>query len=275
MKKASLSPVLLALCLVVQPLAWTQAHAGDNAITSLHSNINMHLGLAMKKNMAACVAQGCETNRAFDKRVQEIGQKLAVTAYDLYPNLEKKSSNFQFNIVDKEAAGMASNAGGNIVLFRGLQNLALNDEALSFIIAREMGHVIGQHHKRNTSTKLIISAVATFIFPVAGILGVSSTAAQASSVSSIVTSVASTATSFVGGKVAMLSVKPKQLAEADAYANSMLESHGLDYHLVFNGLPVLDDNATSWLKDLHKSKVKLRSRLKIQGHSTALAMATY
>ena len=203
----------------------------------------------------------------------QLGQKLATVAYDLYPKLEKRVPYFQFSVVDKEAAGTASNAEGDIVLFRGLQYLALNDEALNFIIAREMGHVIGQHHTRNTATKLIISAIASVVFPVAGIIAASSTAAQASTISSVITSAASTATSYVGSKVAMVSVKPSQLAESDAIANSMLESQGLSYHQVLNGLPEAEENATSWLKDLQKSKLKLQARLKMQDYTIALAKA--
>ena len=53
---------------------------------------------------------------------------------------------FTFGVVDKKNAGTASNGAGKVVLFRGLQHLELRDDALSFVIAREMGHVIGEHH---------------------------------------------------------------------------------------------------------------------------------
>jgi Zn-dependent protease with chaperone function len=282
MNRRYLSPVVLAFCFSAQPIAWTQAYADDGSLTSppksinrLYSDIDMRLSLAMKKNSTACVAEACEANRAFDERVQQLGQNLATVAYDLYPNLEQRVPYFQFNVVDKEAIGTASNAEGDIVVFRGLQHQVLNDEALSFLIAREMGHVIGRHHTKNTSTKLIISAVASFVFPVAGIIAASSTAAQASTVSSVVTSVASSATSFVGSKVAMTKVKPKQLAESDAIANSMLESQDADYRLVFNGLPVFEDESTGWLQDLKKSRAKLQARLKFQSDIRTLAMSTH
>lgn len=289
MKRKVISPFLLALSLSVQSLVWTQAFAGDNGLPTainsqstapksihrLYSDIDMRLSLATKKNMSACVAEQCEANHAFDVRVDRIGQQLAGIAYDLYPNLSKRVATFQFSVVDKKAEGTASNAKGDVVLFRGLQHLTLNDAALSFIIAREMGHVIGKHHTKNTSTKLIISAIASVVFPVAGLIAASSTAAQASTVTSLVTSVASTTTSLVGTRVAMISVKPKQLAESDAYANSLLESQNLDYHQVFNGLPKAEENSTSWLKDLQQSKLKLQARLKMKDVATTLAMQTY
>jgi len=156
------------------------------------------------------------------------------------------------------------------VVFRGLQNMSLNDEALSFIIAREMGHVIGQHHRKNSSTKLIISAIASFIFPVAGIIGASSTAAQASSASTLVTSAASTATSLIGSKVAMISVKPSQLAESDAIAKRLLQSQSKSLHMVVNGLPAQEVNSSSWLKDLQTSKALLSQQLKADATAVAL-----
>jgi predicted Zn-dependent protease len=279
MKRRYLSQAVMVVCLSIQPFAWTQAHADGNSLTSFPNSINQiyadidtRLTLATKKNVAPCEAAECVSNHEFDERVQSIGQRLAVAAFDLYPNLEQRVPYFQFNVVDKDAIGAASNASGDIVLFRGVQTLGLNDEALSFVIAREMGHVIGQHHSKNSSTKLIISALASFIFPVAGIIGASSTAAQASSASTLLTSAASTATSYIGSKVAMISVKPSQLAESDTIAKNLLESQSRDLHLVVSGLPIQEASNSGWLKDLQTSKANLNQQLKIQTTTVALVV---
>lgn len=263
--------ILLVLSVSFQPLVWSQAWAGDRGLinepTSIHrlySDVDMRLSLVTKTNMPTCVAAQCKQNQTFDDRVQRIGQQLSGVAYNLYPNLINRVAVFKFSVADKVAEGTASNADGNIIIFRGLQQLTLNDEALSFIIAREMGHVIGKHHTKNTSTKLLISAVASVVFPVAGLIAASSTAAQASTVSTAVTSAASTATSLIGSEVAMISVKSTQLAESDAYANSLLESQEVDYQQVFNGLPMAQENQSDWLDDLQESKSKLQARLNMQ-----------
>jgi len=277
MKNRHLTSAVLAVCLSLQPMVLTKAYAEGGSlialpksINNLYSNIDMKVSLATKKNMAPCEADECEVNRAFDERVQLIGQKLAIAAFDLFPQVDQRIAYFQFNVVDKEDAGTASNAEGNVVVFRGLQNMSLNDEALSFIIAREMGHVIGQHHRKNSSTKLIISALASFIFPVAGIIGASSTAAQASSASTLVTSAASTATSLIGSKVAMISVKPSQLAESDAIAKRLLQSQSESLHMVVSGLPDQQLNSSSWLRDLQTSKALLSQQLKVDATAVAL-----
>lgn len=279
MNRKSICPIVSAISLMAQPLFCGSAWADDNSLISeptavhrLYSDVNMRLSLAITANMEACVAAQCQANQAFDDRVNRIGQQLAAIAYDLYPNLSKRVPSFQFAVVDKQVEGTASNADGDIVVFRGLQQQQLNDEALSFIIAREMGHVMGKHHTKNASTKLIISAVASVIFPVAGIIAASSTAAQASTVTSVVTSAASTATSLIGAKVAMIKVKPDQLTESDAYANSLLESQNQDYHLVFSGLPEAKARDTDWLKDLQLSKARLQSRLEFEDKATAIAL---
>lgn len=279
MNHKPIGTIVSAIILMVQPFICGTAKADDNSLidepTALHrfySDVNMRLSLAVKPNMEACVAVQCQENQQFDERVNRIGQQLAAIAYDLYPNLSNRVPSFQFAVVDKQVEGTASNAAGDIVVFRGLQQQQLNDEALSFIIAREMGHVIGKHHTKNTSTKLIISAVASVIFPVAGIIAASSTAAQASTVTSVVTSAASTATSLIGAKVAMIKVKPDQLTESDAYANSLLESQNQDYQLVFKGLPEAEAGDTDWLKDLQLSKAKLQSRLQLEEKTTAIAL---
>jgi predicted Zn-dependent protease len=279
MNRKSIGTIVATISLIVSPFFCGNARADDNSLigepTTLHriySDVNMRLSLAIKSNMDACIADQCHANQQFDERVNLIGQQLATTAYDLYPNLSKRVPSFQFAVVDKEVQGTASNANGDIVVFRGLQQQDLNDEALSFIIAREMGHVIGKHHTKNTSTKLIISAVASVVFPVAGIIAASSTAAQASTMTSVVTSAASTATSLIGAKVAMIQVKPDQLAESDAYANSLLESQSQDYALIVKGLPEAQENASDWLNDLQKSKRKLQARLQSEDATIALAM---
>ncbi len=279
MNRKSICLKAFTIILMVQPFvcgsAWADDHSLISEPTAVHrfySDVNMRLSLAITPNMDACVAAQCQANQAFDDRVNRIGQQLAAIAYDLYPNLSKRVPSFQFAVVDKQVEGTASNADGDIVVFRGLQQLQLNDEALSFIMAREMGHVMAKHHTKNASTKLIISTVASVIFPVAGIIAASSTAAQASTVTSMVTSAASTATSLIGAKVAMIKVKPDQLTESDAYANSLLESQNQDYALIVKGLPDEQEGASDWLNDLQKSKAKLQSRLQFKDFATALSM---
>ena len=201
-------------------------NSNDSLVPSLISDavsdVDMQLRLAVKTNALECAADICQQNQAFDTLVQQLGTQLSDAAYAQYLTLKKSVPNFVFNVADKNEAGSTSNARSKVVIFRGLQPFVLTDEALSFVMPRGMAHVIGKHHNNNTSTKLIISALATILFPAVGIIGASSAATQATTSTTLLTSAASTATSLLGSEVALAKMKPSQLLEADEIALKVL-----------------------------------------------------
>lgn len=213
-----------------------------DSVSNIYSDIDMHVRLANKPNEDICMLEQCALNKAFDTQVQELGSSLVIAAYAMYPALSDRVSHFVFSVVDKKEPGMASNAAGKIVVFRGIQRLQLSEDALAFLIAREMGHVIGRHHDKNTSTKIIISVLASVLFPVISIF-------TASNVASLVTSAATTTTSYVGSEVVLARVKPSQLKESDDIALQLLEAEGRDIRSVTS---VLQQNKGdgNWSKDL-------------------------
>lgn len=216
-----------------------------DSVSNIYSDIDMRVRLANKPNEDICSPEQCALNKAFDTQVQELGSHLAIAAYAMYPVLGARGSRFVFSVVDKKEPGMASNAAGKIVVFRGIQRLQLSEDALAFLIAREMGHVIGRHHDKNTSTKIIISVLASVLFPVISIFTASNVVAQASNVTSLVTG----ATSYVGSEVVLARVKPSQLKESDDIALQLLEAEGRDIRSVTS---VLQQNKGdgNWSKDL-------------------------
>jgi hypothetical protein len=269
MKHMFVCRLVLALLISIQPFWFFQARGGtitvfpgnvnntisipnsvnsnevNNAgVSEVYSDLEMKFDLAIKDNAAPCEKFECQENKAFDKRMQFLGKRLATTTYKKHPDLKERVKTFKFNVVDKVEAGTASNAKGDIVIFRGLQHLKLSDKAMRFLIAREMGHVIAKHHNKNTTAKLIISAIVAAVVPVAGIVSVT----------------ASTATTYVGGKVVMLKVKPKQLAEADNIALSLLGTKRSGLRGVMNALPK-EEATTDWSKDLQMSKNNLARKL--------------
>lgn len=225
-----------------------------DSISDIYSDVDMRVRLASKPNAAACVAVGCESQQEFDARVQQLGAQLSASAYSVYPTLKKRVPQFAFSVIDKKEPGTASNGAGKVVLFRGLQEYELSDDALSFIMAREMGHVIGKHHTKNTSTKLIISALASIAFPAFAIIGASST-------TTLLTSAASTATSMVGSEVALTKMKPTQLAESDAIALKLLSSQEWDLYSVASILQFDDSIQNSWTQDLNISNTQLQKKV--------------
>ena len=248
-------------------------------ISDAVSDVDMQLRLAAKPNVASCIADICLQNQAFDARVQQLGAQLSAAAYVEYPLLKKRLPSFVFSVADKKEAGSASNARGKVVLFRGLQQLTLTDDALRFVIAREMAHVIGKHHNKNISTKLIISALATILFPAVGIIGASSAATQATTATTLLTSAASTATSMLGSEVALAKMKPSQLLEADEIAVKVLSQREWNLRETASVLQ-LDEtelSATSatnnWLQDLQTSQHYLQQLVNSEDNAI-VALAT-
>lgn len=233
------------------------AEESDSPISDLYSDIDMRLRLSVKQNADACNLAYCEANQEFDARVSAIGRYLAKAATILYPQQAKLIQRMTFSVTDKKDAGTASNNKGEVIVFRGVQHMQLSDDALGYVIAREMGHVLDGHHITNTSTKLIISAIASVVFPAAAIIGASSTAAQASTATSLVTSAASTATSMLGGEIAMAKMKPTQLQKADEIAYQIMEKTDWDLRSTNNVLIQGDTSTSAWMLDLEQSRIQL------------------
>lgn len=232
------------------------------SISDIYSDVDMRVRLAAKANAAPCTAESCNFNQEFDARVQQLGAQLSASAYAVYPTIKKRVKQFSFSVVDKKDAGTASNGAGRVVLFRGLQQLNLSDDALSFVMAREMGHVIGDHHSTNTYTKLLISVVASVAFPALAVIGASSAAAQATTATTLLTSAASTATSVVGSELALARVKPTQLVESDEIALNLMNHQGWDLPSAASALQFDAPDSTSpqngWMQDLQISEVQLQ-----------------
>jgi hypothetical protein len=231
------------------------------SISDVYSDIDMRVRLAGKSSAAPCSAEQCIENLAFDARVSSIGRYLSKAAIQLYPQQEATIQRMVFSVAEKQEAGTASNNKGQIVVLRGVQSLQLSDEALGFVMAREMSHVIAGHHKTNTSTKLIISVLASVLFPAIAIVGASSAAAQASTATSLLTSAASTATSMVGGEVAVAKLKPTQLSQADEMALALMEKVEWDMRHVQSVLTKDDAPQGAWMLDLQTSRILLANKI--------------
>jgi hypothetical protein len=225
----------------------------------------MQFHLATVRNIETpCKDAGCQVNRDFDHHVQQLGARLGEAAFVAYPDLNRRLSQFKFEVAEKAEPGTSSSASGKIVIFRGVQNLHLYDEALSFVMAREMGHVISRHHDEKTATRLLFSVAAGVLFPALNLFTSSTTLAQASSLTSTATAAstaASSATSFVGSKVVLDNLQPYQSREADAIAIVLLERQGWDKTRVAraaaNSTPV--DGSGAWASDYRLSVAKLKA----------------
>ncbi len=237
-----------------------------NAIGRLYSNAELTVQLATKPDLQACQDTTClEENARFNEQVIRLGNTLQERAYLLDKDLHERIPQFVFTVADKKTVGTISDASGNIVVFRGLQSYALSDNALQFLMAREMAHVIAGHHDKNVATKLLITAIASVVFPALAIVSASSAAQQASTATTIATNAASTATSLLGGEVAMKQAKPSQLKESDTWALKLIADEYTDLATLADELQLelaimQESLKNGWTKDLEKSVAYLQEK---------------
>ena len=197
-----------------------------SAISSVYSELNMKLSLATEANAhSPCAGANCDLDRTFDNRVLRLGNGLANAAFEAYPDLNKHFNKFEFIIVDKLNPGSISNSSGKVVIFRGVQKLLLGDEELSFLIAREMGHVIALHHDENSATAIMFSMLAAAFVPISNLISGSAVLVQTGS-TSVQSTVTASVASLIGSKVTIANYAPEQLHEADAIAMNLLSRRG-------------------------------------------------
>ncbi|MDD5299906.1 MAG: AMIN domain-containing protein [Gallionella sp.] len=231
--------------------------AAPTSVSAVYSEMDMHLSLVTEANTGApCAGAECELDRAFDQKILRLGTSLAQSAFATYPDLTRQFGKFEFIIAEKSNPGSVSSAAGTVVIFRGVQKLNLGDETLAFLIAREMGHVIGRHHEENSATSILFSVLASVLMPMSNLISGSSAAmAQTASTSSAASTAAASAASFIGSKITISSHKIEQLREADAIAMNLLERLGWNRNDIAGALVastrIMGDD--SWSKDLRAS----------------------
>ncbi len=240
----------LAACSSSAPTGRLQLTA-PTPLSAVYSEVNMQLSLVTEANThTPCFGHECELNREFEHRVLRVGTRLAQAAFAIHPELHEHIDKFEFIIAEKSSPGSLSNSAGSVVIFRGVQQLQLGEEALAFLIAREMGHIIAHHHEENSATSMLFSVLAAVFIPVTNLLSGSAAVAQTASASAMSTA-ATSAASFIGSKITIASYKADQSREADGIALDLLVKLGWNKYILANSLVsqtkfVNDDN---WSKD--------------------------
>lgn len=225
-------------------------------VSNAYSEMDMRLRLIVEADVKSpCAGEECDLNRAFDQRIVQLGERLAKSAFETHIDLSERITRFEFLVAEKSEPGSASSAAGTIIIFRGVQQLSLNDEALSFLIAREMGHVIGRHHDKNSTTSIVISALAQVLVPIANVFRGAAALIETTPVTTSMT----TASSVIGSRAVIENYKSSQLYEADTIAINLLARQGWDRGRVAAVLAAStqpkEDN--SWSREFQLSSMKV------------------
>ncbi|OGA21860.1 MAG: hypothetical protein A3I02_15685 [Betaproteobacteria bacterium RIFCSPLOWO2_02_FULL_67_26] len=234
-------------------------------MTAVYSEVDMQLMLVTRADAPSrCTEPACSMWDDVDQRVARIGPDLAKAAYRLYPDIASRVRNFEFVVADKSEPGTVSASSGRIMVLRPVGSLAPNDAAFAFILAREVGHVVANHHEENVSATLIVSALVHLIAPVANLPQLFgnlflANAATGGASASIAANAAMTATSFLGSRVLLTTYKPRQRDEADLIAVSLLAQLGYDVPAVTAAFASVNLNSpeTEWTVGLRASVAQL------------------
>lgn len=234
------------------------APGGLQGLSAVYSEFDMHLQLVTALNAPACAESECVADRAFEQRILLLGKRLADVAYRQHPQLRLRFPRFEFIIADKLDAGAASSAGGTVVIYRGVRQLQFDDAALGFVLAREMGHIISEHHDENVTRNILVTIAAQILLPVLNVAR--GAVAAVSSSAGAATAIASTAASFAGARVLRASSRPTQVREAESLAMKLVMADGWSSVEISNQLsrlrPALPGDP-EWIVELHTSAAYL------------------
>ena len=231
-------------------------------VSAVYSQMNMKLRLLSTRDAPKRVVEG-----DFDQRVARIGQQVAEAAFRTYPEFGCQVERLDFTIVDKSDPGTLSTALGRIIVLRPVEGYAPTDLALAFIIAREIGHVVAQHHEENAAVGLFISGLAHVLLPVATIAKAitdmfipGAGAATASATAAASASV--TATSYVGSQKVLAAKGSGQQDEADEIAFKILAGMGHAARAVEASFAAVDlrGPVTEWAAGLQYSVERIAKR---------------
>ena len=220
-----------------------QQLTAPTAISSVYSSLDMNMRLAAAEHIEkSCEGVQCRVNQGFERQVARLGTRLAQAAYELDPDLKERVPEFKFIVAEKSEAGSASDTSGTIVIYRGVRQAPLDEEALAFLIAREMGHVIARHHDERSATTIMLSIVAQVLLPM-------------TSLTNGVAALTGSLASAFGTKVISAEKRAEQAVEADAIAHDLLARQGWNTPDVASSLAnftkVLDDS--TWAHSVRDS----------------------
>lgn len=235
-------------------------------MTAVYSEANMQLMLVTRADAPnRRIEAACSAWDDVDQRVARIGPDLARAAYRLYPDIGGRVRNFEFIVADKSEPGTVSSSSGRIIVLRPVGALAPNDAAFAFILAREIGHVVAQHHEENILATLIVSGLVHLFAPVANLprvfsdLFLAGAATTTGASATVAANAAVTATSFVSSRVLITTYRDRQRDEADLIATSLLAQLGYDARAVAAAFAAVDlkSSATDWTSSLQASVDRL------------------
>lgn len=251
------NPLLLLSCVALAGCA-ASSHTGRQQVVvpTGVSEVYSEVDLQMKLASAAAPTEDQSEDQCllldYQRQIRKLMERTVVTAKRLYPDLEERGIKFRFEVAPSAEAGVLSNAGGAIIILQGTQNLRLPDSVLVFIVAREMGHVIGRHHDENSAATVMFSVLTQVLFPAAALVKGLSTILPSTVAGTAVTA---SAVSYLGATALKTTYREDHLDEAEEIAFTLMAESGWDLFDVAAEASTLDikDGGETWKQELRGS----------------------
>lgn len=254
----AVSVLLVGGCATTTNDAGRTRFVAPRQLAEVYSEAELRTMLAMTPD-AECLAQACRSAIDFRRQVHRLGARLNAAAREIKAELGGEVPAFSFQVPDKAEIGTLSSASGNIVVFSGVRRLDVDEPALAFLIAREMGHVLSRHHEENSAINISVSVAAALVMPMAAVLRGAAATISLLSETSAVAAVATSAASVAGASAIKAIYRPEQLREADLAALRIVNRAGWSMAEVAQSLQRVDNklDGDDWTGELLASSVWL------------------
>lgn len=222
------------------------------SVAALHADLKFSVTTPARANASDDTAPAAVLTR----QAQRLAPALEVAARGLHPAMMERIGKFDVYVADSTNVETRSSSTGKVALHAGLAPLLLTDDALAFVIAREMGHVLAGHQEDNSTASLVTSIVMNVLLPGSSLL------------KSAISIATSEAVSASNGE--------RQVREADEIAVRLLETAG--YRMRNLGLSLALDAADermgegSWAKAFRTSAAGIVAKSR-RGTSPADSLA--
>ena len=207
------------------------------SVAALHADLKFSVTTPARANASDDAAPAAVLTRQAGRLVPALED----AARGLHPAMMERIGKFDVYVADSSNVETRSSSTGKVALHAGLAPLQLTDDALAFVIAREMGHVLAGHQEDNSTASLVTSIVMNLLLPGSSLL------------KSAISMITSEAVSASNGE--------RQVREADEIAVRLLETAG--YRMRNLGLSLALDAADermgdgSWAKAFRTSAASL------------------
>lgn len=248
---ALLSCIALAGCAASSQTGRQQVVV-PTGVSEVYSEVDLQMKLATAEAPTADQSEDQCLLLDYQRQIRKLMERVVVTAKRLYPDLEERGVKFRFEVAPSAQAGVLSNAGGAIIILQGTHEMQLPDSVLAYIVAREMGHVIGRHHDENSAATVMFSVLTQVLFPAAALVKGLSAILPTTAIGSAVTA---SAVSYLGATALRTNYRADHLRESEQIAFTLLAESGWDLYDVAAEASTLDikDGGEIWKQELRGS----------------------